>query len=297
MNKVGSPDKLRIGFLSTAYHTSHILRELKLVKADWKLFGTGPEIVRAFEDGKIDLAYIGLPPAIIGMERGVDIVCIAGGHVEGTVIAGRGRSYQELGKDALNQLEGKKVGVPSKGSIHDVILRDIAENLDFEIVNYSWADFILEDFVDGKLDAVCGTPSLAVLAVKFGAEIIAPPETLWSFNPSYGIVVREELVDGGFLMDFLIKHEWACEFMKAYDLSSRVIFETFNGLLTQDDIRKMLSMSPKYCASIPEEYVECTMKLVNAMMELGYLDGPVRVGEVFHRELIELVHPQPHHYG
>ena len=290
-------DRLRIGFLSTAYHTSHILRELKLVRAEWKLFGTGPEIIRAFEDGKIDLAYIGLPPAIIGMERGVDIVCISGGHVEGTVIAGKGRSYQELGRDALRQLEGKRVGVPSRGSIHDVILRDIATNIDFEIVNYSWADFILEDFVDGKLDAVCGTPCLAVLATKFGAEILAPPDSLWSFNPSYGIVVREKMIKEDFLLDFLIKHEWACEFMKAYESSSAIIFRTFNGLLSQDEIRKMLEMSPKYCASLPEEYIDCTMRLVNAMHEMGYLGSPVGEKDVFEKELIQLIHPQPHHYG
>jgi NitT/TauT family transport system substrate-binding protein len=291
-----SGEKLRIGFLSTAYHTSHILKELKLLKAEWKLFGTGPEIVRAFEDGKIDLAYIGLPPAIIGMERGVDIVCIAGGHVEGTVIAGRGRSYLEMGEDALKQLNGKRVGVPSKGSIHDVILRGIAENLDFKIVNYPWADFILEDFVEGKLDAVCGTPSLAVLALKFGAEILAPPDALWSFNPSYGIVVRDKLVKEEFLMDFLIKHEWACEFMKAYDSSSKVIFNTFNGLLSRDDIRRILEMSPKYCASLPEEYVDSTMRLARVMQKLEYLSGPVKEKDIFDREVIELVHPQPHHY-
>ena len=295
MSDSGS-DKLRIGFLSTAYHTSHILRELKLVKAEWKLFGTGPEIVRAFEDGKIDLAYIGLPPAIIGMERGVDVVCIAGGHVEGTVIAGRGKSYLELGEGALNQLEGMRVGVPSRGSIHDVILREIAGNLEFEIVNYPWADLILEDFVDGKLDAVCGTPSLAVLAMKFGAEIFAPPDKLWAFNPSYGIVVKEKLVEKDSLMDFLIKHEWACQFMKAYQQSSRVIFNTFNGLLGYDDITKMLQMSPKYCASLPEEYVASTMRLVDAMVELGYLNNPVRAKDVFYRDLIDLVHPFPHHY-
>ena len=294
---MSSSEKFRIGFLSTAYHTSHILRELKLVKAEWKLFGTGPEIIRAFESGKIDLAYIGLPPAIIGMERGVDMVCIAGGHVEGTVIAGRGKSYLELGKDALKQLEGKRVGVPSKGSIHDVILRHIAENLEFEIVNYPWADFILEDFVEGKLDAVCGTPSLVVLAAKFGAEILAPPGTLWSFNPSYGIVVREKFAKEEFLMDFLIKHEWACEFMKRYELSSKVVFNAFNGLLSQDDIRTILEMSPKYCASLPREYIDSTMRLVGAMQKLGYLSSPIRENDIFDKGLIEFVHPQSHHYS
>jgi NitT/TauT family transport system substrate-binding protein len=83
-----------IGHLSTFYHTAIILMANEDTDArlgcriEWRLFGTGPAIVNAFEKGDIDLAYIGLPPAIIGIERGVNIICIAGGHIEGTVIAG-----------------------------------------------------------------------------------------------------------------------------------------------------------------------------------------------------------------
>ncbi|MCS7144656.1 MAG: hypothetical protein NZ879_06515, partial [Archaeoglobaceae archaeon] len=78
---------MRIGYLSTAYHTSHLLREK--VKAEWKLFSTGIEIVKAFKENRIDLAYVGLTPVIYAKNSGLEIICIAGGHVEGTVIAGR----------------------------------------------------------------------------------------------------------------------------------------------------------------------------------------------------------------
>jgi len=37
----------------------------------------------------IDIGYVGLPPAIIGVERGCRLVCVAGGHIEGTVLIGR----------------------------------------------------------------------------------------------------------------------------------------------------------------------------------------------------------------
>ena len=127
-------EKVRIGHLSTFYHTSILL----MARGDaagtlsrgveWKLFGTGPAIVNAFEKGDLDLAYIGLPPAVIGMERGVRIVCVAGGHIEGTVLSARTRygSYPDLpdlGK-VLRQFSGLKIGVPGRGSIHDVILRE-----------------------------------------------------------------------------------------------------------------------------------------------------------------------------
>ncbi len=80
--------EIKIGYLTTLYHTSFILRasgrmdELD-IKASWKLFPNGPAMVEAFEKEELDLGYIGLPPAMIGIARGLKI---AGGHVEGTVL-------------------------------------------------------------------------------------------------------------------------------------------------------------------------------------------------------------------
>jgi NitT/TauT family transport system substrate-binding protein len=62
--------KLTIGHLSTFYHTAILLMPRRglsgLLGADVgrKLFGTGPAIVNAMERGEINLAYLGLPPAI-----------------------------------------------------------------------------------------------------------------------------------------------------------------------------------------------------------------------------------------
>jgi len=59
------------------------------IQAKWELFASGPDIVKAFADNEIDIGYIGLPPAIIGIDRNVQIICVAGGHVEGTVLIAR----------------------------------------------------------------------------------------------------------------------------------------------------------------------------------------------------------------
>src|SRR5574340_558499 len=126
--------KIRIGHLSTFYHTAILLMARQGLEktlgaeADWRLFGTGPAIMQAFSRGELDLAYIGLPPAIIGMDQGIEVRCVAGGHMEGTVMCGKDRwkghpEEKDLGV-ILAQFRGMTVGVPGKGSIHDVILRD-----------------------------------------------------------------------------------------------------------------------------------------------------------------------------
>ncbi len=286
---------MRIGYLSTLYHTSHILRIGKVVSAEWRVFGTGMEIISAFESNKIDLAYIGLTPAIVGIQRGLDIVCIAGGHVEGTVIAGRVEK-----RDFPENLNGKVVGVPAKGSIHDVILRGFAENVNFEIRNYPWAEMILDDFIDRRVDVICGTPNLAVLAKKYEAEILSKPSEVWPWNPSYGIVVRRDFIDKNQekLRDFLIKHEWGTNILReSMEFSARILSEYLRHELNPVTVKEILNMSPKYCASLPERYIESTMKLAELMVHLEYIENAPKSDEIFYLDLISDIHPQKEHYS
>src|SRR5512136_3033955 len=112
---------VKIGYLTTLYHTSFIIQASGQmadlgIKASWKLFPNGPAIVEAFGKNEIDLGYIGLPPAMIGISKGLKIKCIAGGHVEGTVLIGK-RDFQlaETAKEVLSQFKGRIIGTPRRG--------------------------------------------------------------------------------------------------------------------------------------------------------------------------------------
>ena len=224
---------MKIGYLSTIYHTSFILKSGKYSfdsseETNWKLFPTGPEMMRAFENGNIDLGYIGLPPVMIGIEQGMKIKCVAGGHIEGTIMISKEAysSYNELGdiESVLNQYKGKTIGAPTKGSIHDVIIRNLLKNRDISIKNYSWADFIPDAILDEEIDAGVGTPSLATVASnQFNSKIVIPPNKIWPYNPSYGIVVQEELILNSpeFIISFLKSHEDASNLIRNTSNSSR----------------------------------------------------------------------------
>ena len=168
-----SKNMISIGHLSTVYHTSFILMgndwlENEGIQANWKLFASGPDIVNAFAAREIDIGYIGLPPAIIGIDKGVRIVCVAGGHVEGTVLVAQ-KEYGTLAElknfnEVLSQFKGRIIGSPPRGSIHDVIINNAIDEakLSVEVKNYAWTDFVLEALVDREIEAAVGTPSLAV---------------------------------------------------------------------------------------------------------------------------------------
>lgn len=301
---------ITIGHLSTFYHTSFILEgtdwlERAGLKVTWKLYASGPDMVKAFTDREIDLGYIGLPPAIIGISKGLPIKCVAGGHVEGTVMIGQPnyRTFDELGdvKKVLEQFVGKTIGTPPKGSIHDVIIKDLLEKLklDVTVKNYAWADFVLGAMTDKEIDGAVGTPPLAVASRRFaGTKIVIPPHQLWPNNPSYGIVVRNELMQYPEIIEkFLEQHERACNFIRLDPRCAAEIVSKLTGIVDPEFVEEAYRISPKYCASLSKEYVQSTLGFVKALKDMGYIDHQVTEGEIFDHRFIEKVHPEKPHYN
>ncbi|KGK98728.1 sulfonate ABC transporter substrate-binding protein [Methanococcoides methylutens] len=296
--------KLRIGHLSTIYHTSFILMGTDWLKnagiePEWKLYGGGPAIVRAFENNDLDIGYIGLPPAMIGIDHGLKIKCIAGGHVEGTVMIATAEflTLEECRNERtlfLEQFKGYTIACPPAGSIHDVIIRNYIKETglenDIDVLNYEWADMIPEAIADGEIKAAVGTPSLAVVAKRYcDAKIVIQPEKLWPDNPSYGIVATSEMIENSpeILLKFIELHENACELIRENTEEAASIVAKTIEIIDADFVNDMYKVSPKYSASISEEYIKSTMRFVDVLNELGYISKELEEKDIFNLRFVE----------
>lgn len=304
---------LRIGHLSTFYHTAILLmadteaagkmgRDIQ-----WRLFGTGPAIVNAFERKELDIAYIGLPPVVIGIDRGVGIRCVAGGHIEGTVLSAKNKykgfpEIVDLGT-IMMQFRGLRIGVPGNGSIHDVILKDCLSSLhlldEIEIVNFQWADQVTEAVVREEVAAAIGTPALAMAVTRYaGGRVLYPPSKIWPGNPSYGIIADEALIasQDGTIERFLALHEEAEAFLRTRPADAAQIISGYLGFIDAEFVSDTLRISPKYCAQLSDEYIASTLQFAKTMRELGYINGDPGADEIFDTRFIRKVHPPGHHY-
>jgi NitT/TauT family transport system substrate-binding protein len=300
---------INIGHLSTLYHTSFILMstdwlENAGIRATWKLFASGPDIVTAFDNKEIDIGYIGLPPAIIGICRGVPIICVAGGHVEGTVLIAP-MEYRTLSQlrdieSVMRQFEGKIIGSPPKGSIHDVIINNIINKakLDIRVKNFPWTDFVLEALIDQDIDAAVGTPSLAAAAARAcDTKIIIPPDQLWKDNPSYGIVIRKELMKNpDIIMRFLQLHEKASNFIRKEPGKAARMVSALTGIVDEGFVLDAYRISPKYCSMLSSGFVKSTMDFVPVLHRLNYISRIISRDEIFDFSFINIVHKEPQHY-
>lgn len=303
-------DLIRIGHLSTVYHTAFILMGTgilsdKGITAEWKLFPSGPDIIREMENGTIDLAYIGLPPFIIGLDRGLNASCIAGGHIEGTVmIAGSGvRPLREFPgmQQFLDQFTGRSIGSPPAGSIHDIIIRDLLQRYGMNLVsvrNYAWADFLHDALDDGEISAAVGTPALAVVARRYGsAELVLPPDSIWPFNPSYGIVAMRPLLSArSLLTGFITAHEEACEMIRHHPHRCSEIVAGLTGFVDEEFMMEAYQISPHYCAALPQEYVSSTMAFSHSLHQMEKISRIIPEELIFDTSFVQEVHPGPHHY-
>jgi NitT/TauT family transport system substrate-binding protein len=304
---------IRIGHLSTAYHTSFVLMGAELlggkarIEAIWRLFPTGPEMIKAFQRRELDMGYVGLPPAMIGIEKGVKIRCIAGGHVEGTILIA-GKQFKNLSEKGdirrtLLQFKGRTVGTPARGSIHDVIIRHLIEEAglqeDMAVKNFEWADFILEAMEERVVDAGCGTPPLAVLGSRFlNAKIVLPAHDMWAYSPSYGIVATQDMIRGSpeKLESFLKLHEDACNLIRLKPHEAARMAAHAIGIVKKDFLLDVFKISPKYCASVPREFVESTLAFIPVLQKMGYIANPLKRTDIFDTKLVERIHKVKPHY-
>jgi NitT/TauT family transport system substrate-binding protein len=260
---------------------------------EWKLFGGGPAIVRAFERNEIDIGYIGLPPVMTGIDRGLQIKCVAGGHVEGTLMIATHEflTLEECRNDwilFLSQFKGRTIACPPAGSIHDVIIRNYIMKADLmnkiDVLNYEWADMIIEAIMDGEIKVAVGTPSLAIAAKRYcNANIVIPPEKLWPDNPSYGIVTTCDMIKNSpeTLLKFIELHAKASVFIcKDTEEASKLVAETIE-IIDADFVNDVYKISPKYSAGISEEYIQSTMGFVDVLNKLGYISKKLEQPDIF----------------
>lgn len=308
---------LRIGHLSTTYHTALVLRgtgwleRMLKTRVEWHMSPTGPDIVRAFARDEVDIGFIGLTPAMIGIGQGIPITCVAGGHVEGTIVvaASAYASLSELGGDlraCLGQFEGRRIGCPKRGSIHDIILRHyLAENgLEHTVgvSNFDTAELLAEAMLDGVVEAGVATPCLScylrLCAPFFPSKIAVPASALWPHNPSYGIFVSSTMIRkrSAIIESLLMAHKMATAYIRQRPQSASRIVANLVGLVDETYILEGYKISPKYCVALSPEYVASALSFVTPLRALGYLARELEEEDVFESRFVEKIHPEPAHY-
>ncbi|MBQ7507699.1 MAG: ABC transporter substrate-binding protein, partial [Lachnospiraceae bacterium] len=147
----------------------------------------GPAIIEAMGAGDVDLSIVGIFPVVNAINAGNDITILASGNF--TEDGFRLVAGPETGITTVEELDGKKIGVPIGAAEHQITLallekHGVSDSV--ELVNLSQADS-LSALVSGEIDAALfNSGTLAQAEEAGGVTIATNKETGLVVNPVIG---------------------------------------------------------------------------------------------------------------
>ena len=89
------------------------------------------------------------------------------------------------------------------------------------------------------------------------------------------------------LLKFIELHENACELIRENTEEAASIVAKTIEIIDADFVNDMYKVSPKYSASISEEYIKSTMRFVDVLNELGYISKKLEEKDIFNLRFVE----------
>ncbi len=265
-------------------------------------FQGGPPMIPAFQNKEIDIGFLGGPPAISAIDKGIDVSIYGFAHMEGSAIIVRKDSPYETVKD----LKGKLIAVPVFGSIQDVLtrmtlkmnglepVRDVKLMEAGELGGVGQLPTLLKR---GDVDAYVAWPPFneIPLVEGFGRPLLRPEEMV-PHNPCCVIAARNEFVEKNpALFEKIMKiTRDASIFSLAYPDETAKSISNVVGY-DVNVAKHSLQFAGNYCVLPSAEAVKTTMNILKDMKAMGYIKSNLTQEQVFNMKYVKQIHPEPSH--
>lgn len=237
-------------------------------------FRTGSELIDAAEKNMIDVGYVGIPPVTSAVDQNSSVKIVAAVNQEGSGIIVSNTS--NITK--ITDLKGKKILIPKKGSIQDVLLRYLLlkNNVDPASVNITEMEVpLMEDaLVSGKVDGfVAWEPYVSQAKINGNGKVIMNSNDIWPNNPTCVIVSTDSFIKQkpDRLKKFLKVHIEATEYVNTHKNETAAIVSKKLG--TDIDVELEARNHITFIAVPTKEFENNIMKLVDIQKQLGYIKG------------------------
>lgn len=297
---------LRVGFISIIPMAQLFVMEGRGWTKDaglpliTKRFASGPAMVDALAMGALDVAYIGIGPAMLARARGVDVKVVAANVMEQVALVARGplaAPTEETPSDRFRRVraaENRPVRIATlpRGSVPDTVLRYYLEEVahidpaDVQIIGAGEDEvqrLVLAGSVDG---ASIVEPILSfVLEHDRSARIIARPHEMMPNHPGAVVLATSEIIvqNREAIAKLVALHIRAAEFARAYPerATNDIVEYLGRGLVDPAIILKALTSDATQLIADPRSIVAATHLLQDFEQRLGSPAATVDVDALF----------------
>jgi NitT/TauT family transport system substrate-binding protein len=272
------------------------------------VFEEGPSIVKAFQSGKVDVAYFGIGPALVARGSGTDIRVVAANMVEHVALLARGDLARYLLRDAQQGIArfttklGRKprIGTFPPGSVPDTVLRywllKVAQlPLDSIDIVPMGAPRLQQALLAGEIDGASALePILSVVqASDRSAAVVLTGKDMMPNQPGAVLAVSGALVrkNPEAVRKLVELHHRATEFLimdpdRAAADVSKVLGKKAGDL---DLIEKAITSRYAKFVSDPYRIMESTQVMHDFQRESGILAKAVPLDKLFATEFYDAI--------
>lgn len=279
---------IRVGHLKDDHHSALFIAQAKEMyekeglKVETIEFNAGPDLVKAAATGQIDIGFCGTPPAVTGIAKGVPIKIVAAVNQEGSGIVVR----EDAGIQKIEDLKGKTIAIPMKGSIQDVLLHMTLKEHEInpEEVNIIEMQVPLmpKALEAGKIDGfIAWEPYVSMAEQKGYGHAIAYSRDIWKDHPCCVVIATDQFIKEhpDQLRKFLKVHVEATEYLNTHKNESASIVAEALG--TDPAVEKRAFQNMKFIAVPTSSFIDNVMKFVGIEKQLGYIKKDLKKDDIF----------------
>lgn len=271
------------------------------IKARLVSFQNGPAMVQALLAGQLDVAHVGIGPAMVARAKGADIKVVASSIVEQISFIGL-ESLTPFFNDGdattafkrFEQTNGRKPVITTfpVGSVPQTVLQYwLQRKLGIDDSNidiiYQGAAQVQQALLTGAVDgAMILEPAVSIVASRVpSAKVLASGEELFPGQPGAILAVRESLIaEHPELVQAMVdSHQKATVLLNNDPETAGVSVQKYvgGGRLKQELVVQAIHNSNKRFVADPNYILDGTREMHDFQNDIGTLKAPVNIDELF----------------
>ncbi|PSL10943.1 NitT/TauT family transport system substrate-binding protein [Marinobacterium halophilum] len=274
-------------------------------------FQNGPAMVQALLAGQLDIAYLGIGPAMVARAKGADIKVVASNIVEqiSLVALGELAPYFASGDPAtafsrFATDKGRKPVIATfpTGSVPDTVLqywlrKQLQIDPDQVEVIYQGAAQVQQSLLTGAVDgAAILEPIVSISLDRLpDARVVASGSEMFPNQPGAVLVVRETLINEQpeTVQALVAVHAEVSRLLREHPEQAVTAVQRYvgGGRLSAAIVQRALENSSAHFVDDPRQIIDGTRAMHDFQAELGTLKADVDLDQLFNTRFYETLAP------
>jgi len=288
-SKSDDPDDITVAYLPSDHHAAFLVAKSQNIYQNEGLkvksvqISTGSNIVEAVASGEIDIAYVGITPALQGIANGVPIKIVGAVNMEGSGIV----VDPDSNITNTTDLKGRSVATPGVSSIQQVLilyqLQKYNLNSEDDVDLLSVNIFMIPSTLAAhKVDAyIAYEPFVSLAQYRNIGDVMMYSNEIMPDHPCCVIIAREDFINQHpqELQKFLDIHRNSTDYVNSHKNETAQLIS--KEITTNPELEVIALSHVVFVSQVDQGFQEKVLDFMKIEQELGYFKKNLTAEQIF----------------